>query len=274
MNATYVRHGVVPQDSTSAAAAHLIDTYVRTPPDDPRRPGMRTDAILAWTPMANRLARMCAVDRDIGEDLRQTALVALIKAVDGFDPTRGGDFVAYAVPTIRGELKRYFRDRSGALRAPRHLHDLHLLIESAGRCITQPLGRLPTPTDVADHLEVPIGDVLEALRCARARRVISLSEPMGPENGTDLTETLGAEDPGYRTVEHHLDLCRAFLGLDEREQRIVTLYFYGDLTQAEISRQIGVSQMHISRLLRGALKKLRCCLDGDPAHAPEPALSR
>jgi RNA polymerase sigma-B factor len=269
MNTIHARRGAVSHDGTSATAAHLIDTYARTPPDDPGRPGMRSDAILAWTPMADRLARMCAADRDIREDLRQTAAIGLIKAVDGFDPARGCDFVAYAVPTIRGELKRYFRDRIGVIRAPRDLHDLHLLIENAGRNITQPLRRLPAPTDIAAHLEVPIDDVLEALRCARARRVISLSEPAGSQGGTELTETIGEEDPGYRTAEHHLDLCRAFRGLEEREKRIVTLYFYGDLTQAEISRHIGVTQMHISRLLRRALMKLRCGLD-DRTHSPDP----
>jgi RNA polymerase sigma-B factor len=271
MNTIYARRVTVSHDGSSAAAADLVDTYARTPRDDPRRPGMRTEAILAWTPMADRLARMCAVDQDLRDDLRQTAAIGLIKAVDGFDPDRGGDFVAYAVPTIRGELKRYFRDRRGALRVPRHLQELHLLIESTDRHITQPLGRLPTPADIAAHLRMPIGDVLEALRCARARRMTSLSEPAGPQFATELTETIGEEDPGYRTVEHHLDLCRAFRELDEREKRILTLYFYGDLTQAEISRRIGVSQMHISRLLRRALTKLRCCLGDDPARAPGPA---
>lgn len=148
MNALHVRHGVTARDDTSAAAARLIDTYARTPSEDPRRSGIRADAILAWTPMANRLARMYSADYNIREDLRQTAAVGLIKAVDGFDPVRGDDFVAYAVPTIRGELKRYLRDHSGPLRAPRRLHDLHMRIEDASRHISQPLARLPTPTDM------------------------------------------------------------------------------------------------------------------------------
>lgn len=217
---------------------------------------MRADAVLAWTPMAYRLARMYAVDHNIREDLRQTAAVGLIKAVDGFEPARGADFVAYAVPTIRGELKRYFRDRHRALRAPRRLHDLYQRIEDTERHVTQPLGRLPAVADIAAHLEVPVEQVLEALQCARARRMVSLSEPGAPI-GTELADTIGADDDGYRLVEQHLDLCHALLELDEREQRIVTLYFYGNRTQNEIGRDLGLSQMHISRLLRGALQKLR-----------------
>lgn len=255
--------GTVAYDRTGAAAVRLIDTFARTPPGDPRRPGMRADAVLAWTPLAYRLARMYAVDHNIREDLRQTAAVGLIKAVDGFDPAWGGDFVAYAVPTIRGELKRYFRDRSRALRAPRRLHDLYQRIEDADRHVTQPLGRLPTVTDIAAHLEIPVEHVLEALQCARARRMVSLSEPAGSQAGTELADTIGAEDDGYRMVEQHLDLCQALLGLDQREQRIVTLYFYGNRTQSEIGRDLGLSQMHISRLLRQALEKLRCCLAVD-----------
>jgi RNA polymerase sigma-B factor len=237
--------------------SRLVDTYARTPPGSPGRAGLRTGAILAWMPMAHRLAHMYGVDRNIRDDLRQTAVLGLIKAVDRFDPSVGGDFAALAVPTIRGELKRYFRDRAFALRAPRRLHDLNLRIESAGRYITQPLGRLPTATDIAAHLEVPVAEVLEALVCAHVCRHPALSEPAGPTTGADLVDTVGVEEAGYRTVEQHLDLRRAFGALDERERTIVVLYFFHALTQAEIGRHLGVSQMHVSRLLRGALKKLR-----------------
>jgi RNA polymerase sigma-B factor len=223
---------------------------------------MRADAVLAWTPMAYRLARMYAVDHNIREDLRQTAVVGLIKAVDGFDPAWGADFVGYAVPTIRGELKRYFRDRHRALRAPRRLHDLYQRIQDADRHVVQPLGRLPTVTDIAAYVDAPVEQVLEALQCARARRMVSLSEP-GSQVGTELADTIGAEDDGYRMVEQHLDLCHALLALDEREQSLVTLYFYGNRTQSEIGRDLGLSQMHISRLLRRALEKLRRSLAVD-----------
>lgn len=255
------RPDAVAPDRTGAAAARLIAAYTRIPPGDPSRQGLRADAVLAWTPMAYRLARMYAVDHNIREDLRQIAVVGLIKAVDGFDPVRG-DFVAYAVPTIRGELKRYFRDRHRALRAPRRLHDLYQRIADADRHVVQSLGRLPTVTDIAAHLEMPVEQVLEALQCARARRMVSLSEP-GAQIGTEVADTIGAEDDGYRMVEQHLDLCHALLALDEREQRIVTLYFYGNQSQSEIGREFGLSQMHISRLLRRALQKLRCGLAVD-----------
>ncbi|GIF01202.1 sigma-70 family RNA polymerase sigma factor [Paractinoplanes rishiriensis] len=242
---------------STTGASDLIHAMAVTPTGDRRRPQLRADAILAWAPLAHRLVRRYANGRTDPDDLRQTAMVGLIKAVDGFDPRRGSDFGAYATPTIVGELKRYFRDRGWAVRLPRPLHDLHQRVEDARRHLTQHLNRSPTADDVAAYLGTTVEEVLEGLECEYARRAASLSAPVHPEGDTELGELVGHHDDAYRQAELRHDLYEAMAHLSERERRVVTLYYYGNLTQSEIGRQLGMSQMHASRLIRRALDTLR-----------------
>jgi RNA polymerase sigma-B factor len=238
-------------------AGELIDAMAVLPLDHPDRPVLRARAIEAWMPMARRLTRRYAHRGENFDDLVQTAAIGLIKAIDGFDPERGSDFVGYAIPTILGEVKRYFRDRSWSLRIPRRLQELRLRINAAKGELGHALGRSATVADLSEHLEVSEELILEALEAGYAYRADSLSAPVGDESGITLGDTLRIEEHGYELTEINVVLPRAMACLTEREQRIVTMSFYGNMTQTVIAEQIGVSQMHVSRLLAGALRKLR-----------------
>ncbi|WP_203794495.1 SigB/SigF/SigG family RNA polymerase sigma factor, partial [Actinoplanes derwentensis] len=189
--------------------------------------------------------------------------VGLIKAVDKFDPERGVDFAGYAIPTIIGEIKRHFRDRTWSVRVPRRLQELRLAITEANSSLTQVLGRSPTVPDVAFHLGITEEDVLEGLEGARAYNATSLSTPISADGTTELGDTLGGEDHEFEVAETRVALGPAMASLDQREQKILTMRFYGNLTQSQIADQIGISQMHVSRLLTRALGKLRRHLDAE-----------
>jgi RNA polymerase sigma-B factor len=233
------------------------------PRSDRTRAGLRDEAIAAWLPMAHRLARRYAGRGEPLDDLLQTATVGLIKAVDRFDPDRGTDFVGYAIPTILGEIKRYFRDRSWSVRVPRRLQEMRMAINDANRVLTQSLGRAPTITDIAAHLKVAEDEVLEGLEGARAYSARSLSAPVGSDGSLELGDTLGNADRGFDLTDLHLALQPALDRLTERERHIVIRRFFGNQTQLQIAEEIGVSQMHVSRLLTAALRKLRDHLGPD-----------
>ncbi len=242
-------------------AAQLVATYARLPLADPSRAALREQAIAAWLPMAERLARRYINRGEPIEDLRQTAVIGLLKAVDRFDPERGVDFVGYAVPTILGEIRRYFRDRAWSIRVPRRLQELGMAITAANADLTQTLGRRPTVAEIAAHLGHTEEEIIEGLEGARAYRAVSLSTPVGEDSPTELGDMLGGEDDGFALAELQIALGPALRCLTERERRIVTLRFFGNQTQTQIADQIGVSQMHVSRLLSAALAKLRRQLD-------------
>ncbi|MBU2668526.1 RNA polymerase sigma factor SigF [Actinoplanes bogorensis] len=221
------------------------------------RPRLREQAIEAWLPLARHLAQRYSGRGEPTDDLIQTATVGLIKAVDKFDPSYGVDFAGYAIPTIIGEIKRHFRDRTWSVRVPRRLQELRLAITEANSTLTHSLGRSPTVADVAIHLGVSEEDVLEGLEGARAYNATSLSTPIGADGTTSLGDTLGGEDDQFELAETRVALGPALATLSEREQRIVALRFYGNLTQSQIADRIGISQMHVSRLLTRSLAKLR-----------------
>ncbi|WP_406075715.1 SigB/SigF/SigG family RNA polymerase sigma factor [Micromonospora sp. NBC_01638] len=228
-----------------------------TPADDPRRPVRRDRAIEAWLPLARHLARRYAGRGTPDDDLAQTASVGLIKAVDNFDHSRGVDFTGYAIPTIIGEIKRYFRDRTWAVRVPRRLQELRLSISAANSALTQTIGRSPTVADIASYLDVSEETVLEGLEGARAYRATSLSTPIGVDGNRELADTIGGDDHEFDLVEIRVALGPALATLPERERQILSLRFHGNLTQAQIADRIGVSQMHVSRLITRSLATLR-----------------
>ncbi|WP_250002640.1 RNA polymerase sigma factor SigF [Actinoplanes sp. M2I2] len=238
-------------------AADLLAGLAALPDDHHDRPRLRDRAIEAWLPLARHLAQRYSGRGEPTDDLVQTATVGLIKAVDKFDPSRGVDFAGYAIPTIIGEIKRHFRDRTWSVRVPRRLQELRLAITEANSTLTHSLGRSPTVADVATHLGVSEEDVLEGLEGARAYNATSLSTPVTADGTTELGDTLGGEDNEFELAETRVALGPALARLDEREQRILTLRFYGNLTQSQIADQVGISQMHVSRLLTRALAKLR-----------------
>ncbi|MEV1328744.1 SigB/SigF/SigG family RNA polymerase sigma factor [Micromonospora costi] len=247
----------------SDSATDLLHAMAALPANHPSRPALRDKAIEAWLPLANHLAHRYSGRGEPTDDLAQTAAVGLIKAIDKFDPGRGVDFAGYAIPTIIGELKRHFRDRTWDIRVPRRLQELRLAISDANSSLLQTLGRSPTVADIAAHLKITEEEVLEGLEGARAYNAVSLSTPTGDgDRATELGDMLGGEDGEFELAELRVALGPALATLDEREQKILTLRFYGNLTQSQIAEQIGVSQMHVSRLLARALTKLRGQLDG------------
>ena len=235
----------------------LVTALADMPEGDPARPRLRQQAIEAWLPMAKRLARRYAGRGEPLDDLLQVATIGLIKAVDRFDASRGSNFIGYAIPTILGEIKRHFRDRTWSIQVPRRLQDMRAAINDANQELAQSLGHPPTVADIAAHLKVGEEEVLEGLEGARAYRATSLSTPTGPDGTAELGQSIGSEDHGYELVETHLALGPAMAHLDERERRIVMLRFFGNQTQARIAEQFGVSQMHASRSLTAALAKMR-----------------
>ncbi|GAB3803549.1 SigB/SigF/SigG family RNA polymerase sigma factor [Micromonospora zhanjiangensis] len=240
------------------SATDLLQAMAALPAQHPSRAALREKAIEAWLPLAQHLAHRYSGRGEPSDDLVQTAAIGLIKAVDKFDPARGVDFAGYAIPTIIGELKRHFRDRTWDIRVPRRLQELRLAISEANSSLLQSLGRSPTVADIAAHLKLTEEEVLEGLEGARAYNAVSLSTPTGDgERATELGDMLGSEDGEFELAELRVALGPALATLDEREQKILTLRFYGNLTQSQIAEQIGVSQMHVSRLLARALTKLR-----------------
>ncbi|WP_442934310.1 SigB/SigF/SigG family RNA polymerase sigma factor [Micromonospora sp. CPCC 205539] len=244
--------------TADSPATQLLTAMAALPANHPSRPALRDRTIEAWLPLANHLARRYSGRGEPGDDLAQTAAIGLIKAIDKFDPSRGVDFAGYAIPTIIGELKRHFRDRTWDIRVPRRLQELRLAISDANSSLLQTLGRSPTVADIAAHLKLTEEEVLEGLEGARAYNAVSLSTPTGDgERATELGDMLGNEDAEFDLADLRASLSPALATLDEREQKIVTLRFYGNLTQSQIAEQVGVSQMHVSRLLTRALVKLR-----------------
>lgn len=247
--------------SVSPAAADLLTEFARTSVEDPARARLRERVIEAWLPLAQHLARRYGNRGEPLGDLTQVAVMGLIKAVDRFDPDRAVDFAALAVPTVLGEIRRHFRDRTWMVRVPRRLQELRMAITAANNELTHTLGRAPKVADIAAHLKVTEEDVLEGLEGARAYAATSLSTPVGADGDAELSDTFGAIDQGFEDAELRIALGPAMAALDERAQRILTLRFYGNQTQQEIASQLGISQMHVSRLITRALAQLRSDLD-------------
>ncbi|MEQ8840791.1 MAG: SigB/SigF/SigG family RNA polymerase sigma factor [Acidimicrobiales bacterium] len=198
------------------------------------------------------------VNRGVNDDdLRQVAMVALVKAVDRFDPTNGAAFSTFAGRTIEGEIKRHFRDKTWAVRVPRSLKEIHLHVRSAVDELGQELGRSPTPKEIAAHLDVDLDTVIGALSASAAHTANSLDTRIDPDMPTDRTAALSQDDRGYVETEARLAVAELLEQLPEREQEIVRLRFMEGKTQTEIAEVVGISQMHVSRLLRRAIEAMR-----------------
>jgi RNA polymerase sigma-B factor len=219
---------------------------------------LRARIIEDLLPLATHLAARFRNRGEPFDDLVQVANLALIKAVDGFDPNRGVSFSSYAVPFIAGELKRHFRDKTWHVRVPRRLQELSLAINRATDELTQRLGRSPTVADLAAHLEIGEEETIEALEAAGAYHSLSLDAPAGGEDGAStLVDLIGTEDADLAEVDARVALPPLLATLPPREQRILAMRFYGSLTQSQIAAELGISQMHVSRLITKALTSLR-----------------
>ncbi len=198
------------------------------------------------------------------DDLRQVAMLGLVKAVDRFDPEYGSTFSAFAGRTIEGELKRYFRDRSWVVRVPRGAKELHLLVRRAADELSQQLGRSPNVDEIAAHLDVDRDDVLRGLSATAAYHVGSLDAGSGdddPGSPMDRQAVLATADPGFVNTDNREVVVGLLERLPERERRIVELRFYDRLSQSEIADQVGISQMHVSRLLRRSFEQMRMWME-------------
>jgi RNA polymerase sigma-B factor len=221
----------------------------------------REELVRRFMPLAAQLARRYSNNREPLDDLMQVASLGLIKAVDRYSLERGAAFSSFAVPTILGELKRHFRDVGWVVHVPRALQELTLRVRSEVDEQSRKLGRSPTPAELSAALGEAVESIIEALESATAHHAVSLDAPVrssDPDEGdTAWHERLGIEEDGYERAEWRGALERGVRALPARDRAILALRFDEELTQAEIAERIGVSQMHVSRLLRRALERLR-----------------
>jgi RNA polymerase sigma-B factor len=235
-------------------SADEVRTLLRRWHEDGDR-AARAELVERMLPLARSLARRYVGKGEPLDDLEQVASLGLLKAIDRFDVSREVRFATFAVPTIAGELKRHFRDRGWMLRVPRDIQELSARVSRARETLTRDLGRSPTVDEVARTLGASVEQVLEALRAADSYRMMSLDEPLA--EGAGALESIGGDDEGYELAEHRVLLRSGLDGLSEREREIVRLRYYEGLTQREIARAVGVSQMHVSRLIRRSIDAMR-----------------
>jgi RNA polymerase sigma-B factor len=221
-------------------------------------PAAREALVERFLPLARQLARRYQRGGEPLDDLIQVASLGLLKAIDRFEPGRATAFSSFAVPTILGELKRHFRDRGWSVRVPRDLQELAVRVERVGDDLARGLGRAPTLEELAEHLDVTVEQVLEAREAAGAYRAVSLDRPRDEEDeGEGAGDFMGVEDPGFSHAEDAATVELLMGVLSDREREVLRLRFNEDLTQSEIGARVGVSQMHVSRLIRQAVARLR-----------------
>ena len=225
----------------------------------------RDDLVRLHLPLVDHCARRFRNRGEPFEDLVQVGTIGLIKAVDRFDTDRGVEFSTYATPTIIGEIKRHFRDKGWAIRVPRRLQELRMQISATTAELNQALGRSPTPSEIATSIGCPVEEVIEGIESSNAYATLSLDA--GSDNGDDgslsMLDTMGVSDEGIEHVELRESLKPLLEQLPAREKNILMLRFFKNLTQSQIAAEVGVSQMHVSRLLTKTLDHLREAL-ADP----------
>jgi RNA polymerase sigma-B factor len=232
-----------------------------------RDPALREALVHRYLPLARQLARRYQRPDEPLDDLVQVASLGLVKAIDRFDASREVAFSSYAVPTILGEIKRHFRDRTWSVRVPRDLQELALKVERTVGELTLDLHRSPSVTELAERIGATEEAVLEALEAAGAYHATSLDTPRASESdaGDTLADTVGDEEAGYDRAEERATIAWLMRSISPREREVLRLRFEEDLTQAEIGEIIGVSQMQVSRLIRQAVARLRLAAHSDPA---------
>jgi RNA polymerase sigma-B factor len=239
-------------------ARELFERLSALPADNPERLRIRGELVELHLPLVEYLARRFRNRGEWLDDLTQVATIGLIKSIDRFDLERGVEFSTYATPTIVGEIKRHFRDKGWAVRVPRRLQELKLALTKAIGDLAQRLGRAPTVAELAAHLQMSEEDVLEGLESANAYSTVSLDAPdSGDEDAPAVAESLGMVDDALEGVEYRESLKPLLERLPPREKRILLLRFFGNMTQSQIATELGISQMHVSRLLAKTLAQLR-----------------
>ncbi len=235
----------------------LFDEHSRLAAEDPRRTGLRDRLITEHLELAENIAKRFGGRGESFDDLVQVARTGLIHAVDRYDPGKGRDFLSFAVPTIMGEVRRHFRDTAWSMRVPRGLKELQQTLARATGELAHDLGRSPTPSELAAHLDIDVETVREGLLAAEAYKPASLDAPTrGGDHGTVADQLADRESP-YSKADDHLTLQAAMAVLPPRERAIIEMRFVEELTQSQIAERVGVSQMQVSRLLTKTLQQLR-----------------
>jgi len=248
----------------------LLSQLAMLSEDDPERVSVRERLVAQHMPLAEQLAGRFANRGEPYEDLVQVATIGLIKALDRFDPERGAEFTTFATPTIEGEIKQWFRDKGAMVRTPRRLQELRIAIRRARSELTHELGRPPNDGELANRIGALEDDVRAALESAGAYSTVSLDVPAqrSPEDGgSGLTfaDRFGSEDSALEDVENRAALRPLLTRLTDRERRIITMTFFDGMAQSQIAAELGISQVHVSRLLARSLARLREGMGDEPA---------
>jgi RNA polymerase sigma-B factor len=265
-----VSETAVPPDLAGLDDRELLEIARAAPRDSARRDAACELLVKRHRNLVWACVRRYRNSPEPAEDLAQVGHVGLLKAINNFDPAFGGSLAAYAQPCISGEIKRHFRDKRWQVHVKRSVQELVLDVRSAARELTQDLGRLPSESDLAQHLGVSTDDLRDARQAEMAFQPSSLDAPLaGHPEATSLADMLGEEDPAMEYMLNIQAIAAHWRELPQREQQILVMRFYGDMTQAQIGHQLGISQMHVSRLLAHALGYLRPRLLGlePPARA-------
>jgi RNA polymerase sigma-B factor len=244
-----------PHDRAGARA--LFVELSKLPEGSLERAELRNQLVRMHLPLVEHLARRFRNRGEPLDDLTQVATIGLIKSVDRFDVDRGVEFSTYATPTVVGEIKRHFRDKGWAVRVPRRLQELRLALTTATGELSQRHGRAPTVHELAEHLKISEEEVLEGLESANAYSTLSLDVPDTDDESPAVADTLGSEDEALEGVEYRESLKPLLEQLPPREKTILLLRFFGNMTQSQIAQEVGISQMHVSRLLARTLAQLR-----------------
>ncbi|HEY1968208.1 MAG TPA: SigB/SigF/SigG family RNA polymerase sigma factor [Pseudonocardia sp.] len=244
----------------------LLHTMATMAPKDPARERLREQVVTGYLPVAQHIAQRYAQRGEPLEDLVQVASLALVNAVDRYEPGRGHNFLGYAIPTITGEVRRHFRDKTWSMRVPRRLQELHLSVNKVITELSHELQRAPRPSEIATRLNLTTDEVLDALQVAQSYRADSLDELLNSDsNGASLGDRLGDTDARFEQFIEAHSLAPHLRDLPVRERSILIMRFFDEMTQTQIAEQIGISQMHVSRLLTKTLAQLRESVAEDPA---------
>jgi RNA polymerase sigma-B factor len=238
-----------------AGERRLLERYAKD-----HSPSVREELVERFMPLARRLASRYAGGAEPFDDLLQVASVGLVKSIDRFDPERGTAFSTFAVPTILGELKRHFRDRGWSVHVPRDVQERILKVERATAELPAKLGHTPTVQDIAKRIEATDEEVLEAMHASQGHHAVSLDATSSIADGDEpapLRDRIGEEDLSFNTVEYGEAIAPVLAEISERDRMVLHLRFVEDMTQSEIAERVGVSQMHVSRILRSTIEKLR-----------------
>jgi RNA polymerase sigma-B factor len=251
-------------EATRRRSAQLFAQLREESAAEATREEAREGLVHLHLPLVEHCARRFRNRGEPFEDLVQVGTIGLLKSIDRFDLDRGVEFSTYATPTIIGEIKRYFRDKGWAIRVPRRLQELRMQIGATSAELTQSLGRSPTARELAERIGCSVEEVLEGLESSNAYSTLSLDASDGDDEGTGtMLDSLGADDENLQHVEIRESIKPLLDRLGAREKRILLLRFFKNMTQSQIAEEIGVSQMHVSRLLSRTLEQLRTSLEVD-----------